>query len=322
MRLVTSASFSPAVSAWLEQGRHHGVCGRRVFVIDTGASAAHGGHPPLLLLHGFPTSSFDWHLVLPALAQQRRVVLFDLPGFGFSDKPERYSYSLFEQADVVEALIERLGLEAPHIVAHDMGVSIACELLARRQRKLLKSEVGSLLLMSAGVYDGLAKITSSQKLLLTPLGAGFAGLGIGAIFRLQIQRVFASPLADEEVAAMWEQITYLDGHQRMSQIASYLRERIRFEERWIGALRTCDDFPVHLLWGSRDPTAVFAIAERLAEEVPGAELTRLSHVGHYPQLEAPEQTADAIERWLTKLDANADAGASDDKRPRAASTMH
>ncbi|MDB4987689.1 MAG: hypothetical protein JWN04_2867 [Myxococcaceae bacterium] len=317
MRLISSASFSPAVSAWLERGRHHGVCGRRVFVIDSGPQSGQAGRAPLLLLHGFPTSSYDWHMVLPALADKRRVVLFDMPGFGFSDKPERYSYSLFEQADIVEALIERLGLSAPHIVAHDMGVSIACELLARRQRKLLKAELGSLLLMSAGIYDELAKITSSQKVLLTPLGAAFAGLGVGAIFRLQIQRLFSRPVASEEVDAMWEQIMYLDGHQRLSQMAGYLRERVRFEERWISALRTSEYFPIHLLWGSRDPTAVFEIAERLADEIPGAELTRLSKVGHYPQLEAPDETAVAITKWLDHCDE-----LKPQARLRAVSSLH
>ncbi|MDB4973425.1 MAG: hypothetical protein JWN48_1766 [Myxococcaceae bacterium] len=302
MRLITSASFSPAVAAWLERGNHHGVCGRRVFVIDSGHSPAHAGRAPLLLLHGFPTSSFDFHLVLPELAKKRRVVLFDLPGFGFSDKPERYSYSLFEQADIVEALIERLGLVRPHVVAHDMGASIACELLARRQRKLLKGELGSLLLMSAGIYEELAKITPAQKVLLTSLGAAFAGLRVGALFRAQMARVFAQPLPGAELDAMWEQITYLDGHQRLSQVAAYLRERVRFEERWVSALRTSEYFPIHLLWGSRDPTAVFAIAERLADEIPGAELTRLSKVGHYPQLEAPDETAAAIVAWLDKCE--------------------
>jgi pimeloyl-ACP methyl ester carboxylesterase len=301
MRLITSASFSPAVGAWLERGNHHSVCGRRVFVIDTGTQASQAD-APLLLLHGFPSSSFDWHLVLPALAKKRRVVLFDLPGFGFSDKPERYSYSLFEQADVVEALIERLGLVAPHIVAHDMGASIACELLARRQRKLLKGELSSLLLMSAGIYDELAKITTSQKLLLTPLGSTLAGLGVSTVFRAQMQRVFARPVAEAELQAMWEQITYLDGHHRLSQLACYLRERVRFEERWIGALRTAEYFPIHMVWGSRDPTSVYEIAERLADEIPGSDITRLSKTGHYPQLEAPDETADAICTWLDKVD--------------------
>ncbi len=303
MQRLTSASFSPALRAWLDRGRHHNVCGRRVFVIDTAPSKSYARRPPLLIVHGFPTSSFDWHLLLPELARKRRVVLFDLPGFGFSDKPERYSYSLFEQADVAEALIERLGLERPHVVAHDMGVSIASELLARRQRKLFKGDLSSLLLMSAGVYGELAKVTTSQKVLLTPLGPAFAGLGVGAVFRLQVQQVFERSVPAEEISAMWEQIVYLDGHKRMAQIIGYLRERERFEERWIGALRTAEDVPIHLLWGSHDPTSLFSIGERLAFEIPHAELVKLERVGHYPQLEAPEETAAAIESWLERADA-------------------
>ena len=302
MQRLTSASFSPGLRAWLDRGRHHNVCGRRVFVVDSVPGQPHPSQAPLLLIHGYPSSSFDWHLVLPELSRRRRVVLFDLPGFGFSDKPERYSYSLFEQTDVVEGLIERLGLERPHVVAHDMGVSIACELLARRQRKLLKSDLGSLLLMSAGVYEDLAKVTASQKVLLTPIGPLFAGLRMGPVFRMQVQRVFTRPVPEELISAMWEQIVYLDGHKRLPQIASYLNERIRFEERWIGALRTADDLPIQLLWGSCDPTSVIAIGERLAGEIPGASLTRLEHVGHYPHLEAPEETAAAIATWLEQFD--------------------
>jgi pimeloyl-ACP methyl ester carboxylesterase len=298
MRLLTSTSFSPPVSAWLERGRHHNVCGRRVFVLDS--QPARSSLAPLVLMHGFPTSSFDYHLVLPELAKTRRVVLFDLPGQGFSDKPERYSYSLFEQADVVEGLLTRLGLTRAHVVAHDLGVSIACELLARQQRKLHKLEFASLTLMSAGVYDELARITPLQKVLQTPLGGFVAGLAIGSVFKLQMQRVFARGVDDAELDAMWELMLYLDGHKRMPQIASYLSERTRFEERWLGALRISEGCPVHVLWGSRDPTSRFTIAERLAEEVPGAELTRLSGVGHYPHLEAPDETAYALTQWLDR----------------------
>lgn len=326
-RLITSASFSPAVSAWLERGRHLNISGRRVFVLDSAAQPPHGEprvaqhepeRAPLLVLHGFPGSSFDWHLTLAELSRRRRVVLFDFPGFGFSDKPERYSYSLFEQTDVVETLIERLGLTLPHVVAHDMGVSVACELVARRQRKLLKSDLASLVLMSAGVYEDLAKLTPSQRLLLTPLGGAFGGLGVGAFFRAQLARVLVRPVDSAEIEAMWEQIVYLDGHKRLAQLASYLRERTRFEDRWTGALRTAENLPMHLVWGSRDPTSRFSIAQRMAQQIPGAELTRLSRVGHFPPLEAPEETAAAINGFIERVEATQPALGSKSAPARAA----
>jgi pimeloyl-ACP methyl ester carboxylesterase len=297
MQRLTRASFSPALRSWLERGRHHNLCGRRVFVIDSQTTSALA---PVLLLHGYPSSSFDYHLVYSELARRRRVVAIDLPGFGFSDKPERYSYSLFEQTDVVESLVARLGLERPHVIAHDLGVSIASELLARRQRRLMKGDLSSLTLMSSGVYGDLAKVTASQKVLLSRLGPAFAGLRIGTVFDMQIKRVFARPVSDDIVSAMWELIVYLDGYKRLPQIASYLRERDRFEERWITALRTADDVPIKLLWGTHDPTSIIAIAERLEAEIPGAELTRLMRVGHYPHVEAPEEVLVVLGEWLDR----------------------
>jgi pimeloyl-ACP methyl ester carboxylesterase len=188
-----------------------------------------------------------------------------------------------------------------------MGVSIACELLARRQRRLLKGDLASLILMSAGVYQDLAKVTASQKVLLTPVGSVFAGLRLGPVFRLQVQRVFTRPVPDAIVSAMWEQIVYLDGHKRLPQIATYLNERVRFEERWVGALRVADDIPVHLVWGSDDPTSIIPIGERLVTEIPGAELTRIDHVGHYPQLEAPDEMVHAVASWLDRIEVQSTA---------------
>lgn len=315
MQRLTTAEFSPALRTWFQRGRHHSIGGRRVFVLDTGGPAQ-GARAPLLVLHGFPTSSFDFHRVLPLIEPSRRVVLVDLPGAGFSDKPERYSYSLFEQTDVIEGLCAKLLLARPHVVAHDLGVNIACELLARHKRALLKGELGSLFLMSAGIYQDLARITPAQKMLLSPLGPGLAGLGVGAVFKLQMQQVFARRVSRKDLDAMWEQIVHLDGHKRLAQVASYLHERARFEERWTGALRTSEDVPVRLLWGSRDPTAVVAIGERLAEQIPGAELVRLRGVGHYPQLEAVSETADAILRWADEVEAGWAEKAAKLKAPR------
>src|SRR5690348_16948702 len=87
---------------------------------------------PITLLHGFPTSSHDWAPVLPFLVgMQFRVTTFDFLGFGASDKPRRHRYSLLEQADLVEAVWASLGIVRTDLVAHDYGVSVAQELLAR-----------------------------------------------------------------------------------------------------------------------------------------------------------------------------------------------
>ncbi|HET7844343.1 MAG TPA: alpha/beta fold hydrolase, partial [Xanthomonadales bacterium] len=88
--------------------------------------------PALLLVHGFPTASWDWAALWSALARTHRVVALDLLGFGFSAKPRGHAYSVVEQAALCESLLRDLGLREYRVLAHDLGDSVAQELLARR----------------------------------------------------------------------------------------------------------------------------------------------------------------------------------------------
>ncbi len=285
--------FSSSVLSWREQGHFLDLCGQQIFVIDTGAG---DGKETVLILHGFPSSSQDFHRILPALSQGRRVVLLDLPGFGLSDKPSNYSYSLHEQADVVLLTLRALGVPAVHLLAHDMGTSIACELLARRERGLCPVAFRSLILMNGSVHIELAHLTPSQKLLRSPLAPVLARLRSKALFLLQMRRILSRPVPQEDLDDMWQMLGYKDGMLRLPRSIAYVEERHCFWHRWIGAL-TRLDLPTLVLWGKRDPVAVPAIARRLAAEIPGARLEWLDELGHYPQLEDPP----AVARSLTEF---------------------
>ena len=292
------SSLPASVQAWRDQGRIVRLGEHDVFVLDATGPA---DRPPLLIFHGFPTSSHDWHLALPALAAERRVVLFDFPGYGLSGKPDAYSYSLHEQADVALAVCAHLDVKEAHLVAHDMGTSVATEWMARRERDLLPVRVRSLLLMNGSVHIELAQLTPSQRVLRSPLGPLFAANAREATFRWQLRRILGQPVPDQELAAMWALITRDSGRDRMVQLMSYIPERTRFWHRWIGAL-TRLDLPARVLWGAKDPVAVLAIAEQLAAEIPGAELELLPELGHYPQLEDPDAVTSAINPWLRASD--------------------
>jgi pimeloyl-ACP methyl ester carboxylesterase len=218
------------------------------------------------------------------LAGSRRVVLFDFLGFGFSDKPAEHGYSLFEQADVALAVARELGLARVHLWAHDMGTSVATELLSRRERGLLPLEVASLVLMNGSVHVELAHLTLGQRALASRLGPMFARLNNRLTFQAQLRRVFARSPTDEELEAMWLLVAREDGVARLPQIIRYIEERTRFRRRWIGALERFDR-PALVAWGRRDPVAVVAIAEQLARDIPGAELRLWNDLGHYPQVE-------------------------------------
>lgn len=277
------------LAAWRARGRMMEVAGLRVFALSEGSGET------LVVLHGFPTSSHDFDQALPVLCERFRVVLHDHPGFGLSEKPERYSYSFFEQTDVALGVWKELGVERAHVLAHDYGTSIATELVARRERGLLPIELESLTLCNGSVHVELSQLTIIQKLLVNPLtGPAMQRLGNRRVFARQMRAIVgdARNLSDDRIDHMWEALAHDDGRLRTHAISQYQRERRRFWDRWIGAL-TRLDLPVHVLWGRRDPVAVPAIAETLAGEIPHARLTWLDDLGHYPMVEAPERWARA-----------------------------
>jgi pimeloyl-ACP methyl ester carboxylesterase len=285
------------VRSFRDRGKMLRLAGLDVFVLDTDAK---GGAEATLVLHGFPSSSYDWRAIVPSLSSRRRTILIDFPGFGLSDKPEKYSYSLHEQTDVVEMALARLRVEAIHVVAHDMGTSVACELAARRERGLLRTKLRSLVLMNGSIHIELCHLTPSQRFLRTPLGPLLSRLGTKRLFVAQMHRILAHRVDDAEIDAMWAQLEHLGGKEKLHRLIGYVDERWRFWERWVGALRALD-VPTLVLWGTEDPVAVIAIADELAREIPGAKYVRLEGVGHYPQLEVPERVSAAIEAFSASL---------------------
>ena len=118
------------------------------------------------MLHGFPTSSFDFHLVLAGLRRRRRVVLFDMCGYGLSAKPD-IAYTIGLQADIAAALTEDLGITSVALLTHDVGDTVGGELLARQAEGRWPVEVTQRVLTNGSIYIDLAQLTSGQQLLLS-----------------------------------------------------------------------------------------------------------------------------------------------------------
>ncbi len=298
---MPSRSATTAATRTIEQWRQRGdmipTPDGALWVLDKpGADPA---ATPALLLHGFPASAFDFAHSIDHLGP-RRVVTFDFLGYGLSDKPADYAYSLFEQADSVLAVARALRLTRVHLWAHDMGTSVTTELLARRARGLLPLDLASVTLMNGSVHIELAHLTPGQQLLRSPLGPTFAKLSTRVTFGAQVRRTFARPPDDETVEAMWQLLARAGGAARMAQTIRYIEERRRFHRRWIGALEVCD-VPTLVAWGRRDPVAVIAIAEQLAREIPGARFETWDDLGHWPQIEDPARVAATVRAFWDAL---------------------
>ena len=287
-----------SLEAWRGSGEHSLTPDGRVFMVRRGAHSSKT--TPALLLHGFPTSSWDFAEILGPLSAARTVVTFDFLGYGLSDKPEAYGYSLFEQADVATLVLRAQKLDRVHLVAHDMGTSVPTDLLARRERGLLPFEISSVTLMNGSVHVEMSDLTIGQRILRSPFARAFAKLNNRRTFKAQIRRVFARKVADAELDAMWELLARENGAARLPQTIRYIEERYRFERRWIGALEHLE-IPTLIAWGKKDPVAIFAIAEKLSREIPGAKLVTWDDLGHYPQVEDPPRVASTIAAFLASV---------------------
>jgi pimeloyl-ACP methyl ester carboxylesterase len=289
-----------AVEEWRARGRTIDTPDGRVFVVETGPTSS--ARAPVLVLHGFPTASWDFAAAIERVAAHRRVVAFDFLDYGLSDKPPEFGGSLFEQADVAQLVARACGVERAHVWAHDMGTSVATELCARRERGLLPFAMESLVLMNGSVHIELAHLTLGQQVLKSPLGPLFARLNSSITFKAQMKRVFAKPPSEDELEAMWSLVAREDGIARMPTLIRYTEERARFRRRWIGALERLD-VPAFVAWGAKDPVAVMAIADALAREIPGADRVTWDDLGHYPQVEDPERVAAAVTAFWDRVDA-------------------
>ena len=292
------------VRAWEKRGRKIATPDGAVWAMEAGPEPMDGGGVstaiPVLLLHGFPTSSYDFAPLIDALSKTRRVIAFDFLGYGLSDKPASYGYSLFQQTDLVIAVAREFGVRSAHVVAHDVGTSVATELLARKERGLLPLELDSVVLMNGSVHIELSQLTVGQKLLRSPLARVFARLNSRTTFKAQLRQVLAKQPADEELEVMWELVARADGAARLPQLIGYVEERWRYAQRWIGALERCKT-PVLVAWGRKDPVAIMAIADLLAREIPGAKRVTWDDLGHYPQVEDPGRVAHDVAGFLARL---------------------
>lgn len=283
------------IQTWMAGGQFTRVDDVDIFYRTLGREKKHA--PWLVCFHGFPTSSWDWHLLLPELENSHRVLVFDFPGYGLSGKPTGRDYSLLRQLDAAEALLDHLGISEFDLLAHDMGNSVACELLRRRERGGYRFHLNSLTLLNGGIYMEMHRPLLTQRLLRTPVvGAAAGRLTSWRMFRLQYPRVYANPgqFDERHYQSQWSLLMNNSGRKVMHKIAGYMRERTRMGDRWTGPLHRLD-LPLRVIWGKEDPIAVYAIARKLCGLNRSARLETLEGVGHYPQLEAPERVLAAIE---------------------------
>ena len=250
--------------------------------------------PTLLLIHGYPSASWDWHLQWPELIKHFQVITLDMLGFGFSAKPRGLSYSIHLQADIITALLHHLGISSSHVLSHDYGDTVAQELLARSHHNEAQAiKLQSLCLLNGGLFPESHKPLLLQKLLISPIGTLIAKLASYRKFKKNFAYICAIPLNEGELENLWQLVTYNQGKPILAKLISYMQERQQYRARWVGVLQQ-SNIPLRLIDGMSDPISGAHMVARYRQLITTPDIIELADVGHYPQLEAPESTLTAF----------------------------
>jgi pimeloyl-ACP methyl ester carboxylesterase len=277
----------------------------QIFHVEAGVADA----PTLLLVHGFPTSSIDWYEITDRLAERYRVCALDFPGYGFSDKPVGWGYSLTRDAELLGYyLSEVLSTDGAVVYAHDRGDSVALILAGGHVGEEHAARVEHLFLTNGNVFLPLSNLTIAQRVMLDAamapamLGAATPDVlaqGMGAT-------TFWPPRGpdDPAIEALAETFAHQDGLQVIHETIQYLRERADDEETWLQALGALT-VPTILIWGLNDTVSPPRVATWVWNEhvmlKPGRNsLYFVSDAGHYLQNDRPDAVVDTI---LHALDA-------------------
>jgi len=274
------------VLAWQNKGKILPIKGHDIFYIKE------GNGPNLLILHGYPYNTFEWKFVWEELVQNYTVIAFDYLGMGFSDKPKNHQYSFNEHCEIVNDILTYLDVQETHILSHDLGVSIAQELIARDLNGLNKFRINSLVYMNGGLFMDVYKPRFIQRLLSQspkPIGQLMSNLLSKKKLDKAIKSVFGPDTQPTKLILQqfWDILNFKDGKSIAYLIGRLVFDKVNHQEKWINAMQTTD-IPMCFINGPFDPNSGIHMANRYKELIPNPNVKLLSNnIGHWPQVEDP-----------------------------------
>ncbi len=273
---------------WRASGEFFDYAGHKIFFRRGGNSVGEN----LLLMHGFPTSSYDYHKIWNALRERFSVISFDMIGYGFSAKPKNFDYTTFNQANVLQALIAYLNVEKIHILAHDYGNTITLELLARARENRLNFSIETVCFLNGALFPETHRPILAQKILISPIGFLFGRLISDAKFKTSLASIFGKNTQpnERELNDFLEVFKYNGGRKIAHKLIRYMSERQTHRERWVGALQRMTQ-PFRFINGSADKVSGAHLVKRFRQVVPNqTDIIELKEIGHFPHFETPDET--------------------------------
>lgn len=265
-----------------------------------------GKGEPIIFIHSDPGAGYEFKYLIPHLKDKHKLIMVDMLGFGFSDKPNKYEYSLNDQAEMLEVLLTLTGSQEYHVVCSDIGSYVALTLLEKnyRARKVgaAKNSFKSLFLINAPVYSGQLRKRPYDHLQKSAFGR-IATLAMSkSKFKNRYKSKTGNSLVLDEsfLDEMWKLNEANEGytiHHKLKRMGAQFKKKSKSLRR---SLKN-SDIPVHLLFGEEDKYLSENSYIRYKNEFEGAGLTLMQGVGHFPHIESSAETARAIKEFTSQL---------------------
>ncbi len=270
---------------------HVEVDGLRLHYLESGTGE------PVLMLHGWPTSSFLWRNVMPPVAETHRMIALDLPGFGLSDKPLDVSYSFRYFDRVLDGALDALEIDGVNLVVHDLGGPVGTYWASRHTERLRR-----LALLNTLIYPEVSWAVIAFVLALkTPLIRSYLCSPRGLRFALRFGVTDPKRLTDEAIRGVQAPFESREARRALIKAGCNLSPK-GFAEiaRWLPTL----EVPVRGIYGERDRILpdIAETMERIQHDIPHARITALPDCAHFLQEERPAEIGRLLAEFLNSDD--------------------
>jgi len=288
------------VEYWKSKGRYLNFNNNNVFYFQDGYG------DDLLIIHGYPYNSFEWKDTITELSKTFKVTIFDLLGMGFSDKPKNHRYYYEEYCEIVNALLDELKITETHIFSHDLGVSVAQELIARETEGKNNFKIKSTAFMNGSLFIDVYKPRLIQKLLSkspTLIGKTLSKIMTKTMVNKSVKSVFGpfTQPSDHFLNQQWQILNYKDGKEITYLIGRLVFDKYNYLNRWVHAMQTTI-IPMCYICGTFDPNSGIHMAKRYEELIPNPKIYLLNkNIGHWPQLEDRDNVIKYFNEFISSI---------------------
>jgi pimeloyl-ACP methyl ester carboxylesterase len=248
---------------------------------------------PIVLLHGTSASLHTWNGWVNTLKSERRVIRFDMPGFGLTGPSPKHNYTIENYSRIVVAVLDRLKIDKSVLAGNSLGGNVALTtalLYPERVERLVLIDSSGYAFQPKSIPIGfrIASIPVLNQLMQKVLPR--------SIVKSSIENVYGDPsLVTSELVDRYFDLTTRAGNRQA------LTERLNQMRPGKYAHRLSElKLPTLILWGDRDNLIPPELGERFHQDINDSQLVRFDQLGHVPQEEDPTKTVNALKNFLAQ----------------------